>query len=155
MNYGHIIKECKPDNFKSRNSLQLSFTNIWGPRSNFVESNSPDVLAPCETNLDDSNDSGNFSVRGYLPLIRQYSTTHMHGLTVYVKEELFLHGLISSKLCRLLLIFSTGFTSFSVLLLFLYRSPSLSLCKVFDSISSNIDEILSIRPSANVCFLRL
>ena len=32
----------------------------------------------------------------------------------------------------------------------LYRSPSSSLCTVFDSISSNIDEVLSINPSANV-----
>ena len=44
--------------------------------------------------------------------------------------------------------FSTGFTSLSVLLLFLYRSPA--LCTVFDSISSNIDEVLSINPSADV-----
>ena len=43
------------------------------------------INALCETNLDDSNDSGNFSVRGYLPLIRKDSTTHMHGLTVYEK----------------------------------------------------------------------
>ena len=55
----------------------LSFTNIRGLRSNFVdcesflESNSPDILALCETNLDDSIDSGNLSVRGYLPLIRK------------------------------------------------------------------------------------
>ena len=33
---------------------------------------------------------------------------------------------------------------------FLYRSLSSSLCTVFDSISSNIDEVLSINPSANV-----
>ena len=33
---------------------------------------------------------------------------------------------------------------------FLYRSPSSSLCTAFDSISSNIDEVLSINPSANV-----
>ena len=33
---------------------------------------------------------------------------------------------------------------------FLYRSPSPSLCTVTDSISSNIDEVLSINPSANV-----
>ena len=32
---------------------------------------------------------------------------------------------------------------------FLYRSPSSALCTVFDSISSNIDEVLSINPSAN------
>ena len=46
--------------------------------------------------------------------------------------------------------FSTGFTPLSVLHFFLYRSPSSSLCTVFDSISSNIDEVLSINPSANV-----
>ena len=32
----------------------------------------------------------------------------------------------------------------------LYQSLSLSLCTVFDAISSNIDEVLSINPSANV-----
>ena len=68
--------------------------NIWGLRSNFVEcesffeSNSSDILALYETNLDDSIDSGNFYVRGYLPLIWKVSITYMHGLEVYVKEEL-------------------------------------------------------------------
>ena len=38
--------------------------------------------------MDDSIDSGNFSVRGYLPLIRKDSITHMPGLAVYVKEGL-------------------------------------------------------------------
>ena len=33
---------------------------------------------------------------------------------------------------------------------FLYRSPSSALCTVFDSILSNIDEVLSINQSANV-----
>ena len=50
--------------------------------------NFPDILAQCETNLDDSIDSGNFSVTGYTPLIRKGSSTHMHGLAIYVKEEL-------------------------------------------------------------------
>ena len=40
--------------------------------------------------------------------------------------------------------FSTDFTSLSVLLFSLYQSPSLFLCTVFDSISFNIDEVLSI-----------
>ena len=45
----------------------------------------------------------------------------------------------------------TGFTSHSVSYFFLlYCSPSLSLCLDFDFISSNIDEVLSIIPSANV-----
>ena len=33
---------------------------------------------------------------------------------------------------------------------FLYQSPSSALCNVFDSVSSNIDEVLSINLSANV-----
>ena len=37
---------------------------------------------------------------------------------------------------------------------FLSRSPSSSLCTVFDSVSSNIDEVLSINPSANVFVFR-
>ena len=89
-----LSKACKPDNFESHNSLKLVFTNIRGLRKNFLdcefylESNSPDILALCETNLDDSINSGNFSVRGYLPLIRKDSGTHMHGLAVYAKEGL-------------------------------------------------------------------
>ena len=114
---------CKPDNFESHNSLNLSFANIRGPRSNFVdcesflESNSPDILALCETNLDDSIDSGNFSVRGYLPLNWKDYNTHMHGLAVYVKEGLPFAwdlSLENSADCYV----STGFTSHSVLLLF-------------------------------------
>ena len=81
-------KVCKPDKFESCNSLKLNFTNIRGLHSNFVECesflelNSPDILALCETNLDDSTDSGNFSVRGYLSLIRKDSITHLHGHAV-------------------------------------------------------------------------
>ena len=70
-----LSKACKPDNFELLNFLKLSFTNIQGLCLNFVdcesflESNSPDILAVCETNLDDSVDSDNFSVRDYLPLM--------------------------------------------------------------------------------------
>ena len=106
-----LSKACKPDNFESHNSLKLSFIKIRGLRSNFVdcesflESNSPDILALCETNLDDSIHSGNFSVRGYLPLIRKDSSTHMHGLAVHVKEglpfarDLFLKKSLDCYLC--------------------------------------------------------
>ena len=54
----------------------------------FRESKSLDILALSETKLDGSIDSGNFSVRGYLPLIRKDPRTHMHGLAVYVKKGL-------------------------------------------------------------------
>ena len=143
-----LSKECKPDNFELHNSLNLSFTNIRGLHSNFVdcesflESNSPDILALCETNLDDSIDSGNFSVRCYLPLFQKDSGTHMHGLAVCVKEgppfarDLSLENSADSYLCfRLALLHSVSY------FFFLYRSPSSALCTVFDSISSNIDEV--------------
>ena len=76
-----LSKACKPDNFELQNSLKLSFTNILDLCSNFfdcqssLESNSPDILALCETKLDGSNDSGNFSVRGHLPLMQKDSST--------------------------------------------------------------------------------
>ena len=104
-----LSKGRKPDNFESHNSLKLSFTNIQGLCSNFVEyllkSNSPDILALCETNVDDSIDSGNFSVRGYL--------------AVYVKEglpfarDLFLEKSADSYLCFRLTYFIQCLTSFS------------------------------------------
>ena len=89
-----LPKTRKSDNFELHNSQNGSFMNVWGLRSiffdseSFLESNSPDILVLCETNLDRLIDSGNFSVSGYLPLIQKDSSTHMHGLTVYVKEGL-------------------------------------------------------------------
>ena len=65
-----LSKGCKPDNVEWYNSLKLSFTNIPGLCLNFndceyfLESNSPDILTLCETNLGDSIASGNISVRG-------------------------------------------------------------------------------------------
>ena len=119
-----LSKGSKTDNFEPHNSLKLSFMNIWDLWSNFVEcesfleSNSPDILAHCEANLDDSIDSGNFSVRGYLPLIQKDSIIHMSVLVVYVKEglpfsqDLSLENSVDSYL------FLTSFTSLSVSLLF-------------------------------------
>ena len=148
-----LSKRCKPDTSELHNSLKRSLTNIRGLCLNFVdcesflESNSPDILALCKTNLNDSIDSASFSVRDHLPLIRKDCTTHMHGLAVYVKEGLPLSVENSgdSYLCfRLSLLHSVPY------FFFLYRSPSLYICTVFDSIFSNIDELLSISKSANV-----
>ena len=76
----------------------------------------------------------------------------MHGLAVYVKEglpiarDLSLENSADSYLCfQLALLYSVSYFFFLYLL-----SPSSSLCMVFDSISWNIDEVLSINPSANV-----
>ena len=125
-----LSKPCKPDNFESHNSLKLSFINIQGLLSNFVDcesflqSNSPDILALFETNLDDSPDSGNFSVRGYLPLIQKDSSTHMHGLAGYVKEglafaqDLSLENSADSYLCLRLALLHSVLTSFPLLITF-------------------------------------
>ena len=89
-----LSKACKPDNFDSHNSLKLSFTNIRGLRSDFVDcesfldSNSLDILALCETNLDDSIDSRQFLCERLFSFNPKDSSTHMHGLVVYVKEGL-------------------------------------------------------------------
>ena len=82
-----LSKSCKPDNFESHNLLKLSFTNIRDLCSNFVD---------CESFLNQTlltfllcvrqTYSGNFSGRGYLPLIRKGFSTHMHGLAVDMKE---------------------------------------------------------------------
>ena len=125
-----LPKRSKPDNFKPHNFLKLSFKNIRGLWSKFVEcesfleSNSPDILALCETNLVDSIDSGNFSVRDYLPLIQKDSITHMHGLAVNVKKGLsFAHDVslqnsADSYVCFELALLNSVFYFFV-----LYRSP--------------------------------
>ena len=89
-------------------------------------------------------------MRGYPPLIRKDSGTHMHGLAVYVKEglpfarDLSLKKSADSYLCfRLALLYSASY------FFNLYRSV---LCTVFDSISSDIDEALSINLSAVFVF---
>ena len=99
-------------------------------------------------------DSDNLSVV-YLLLIRKDSSTHMHDLAVYVEErlpfarEVSLENSTDSYWCfRLALLHSVPY------FFFLYRSPSSALCTVFDSISSNIEEVLSINPSANERFFR-
>ena len=118
--------------------------NIRSLRSNFVEfdsfleSNSPDILALCEANLDDLIDSGSFSVRGYLPLIRKDFVTHMHGLAVYVKGGLSFERDFSLENCGFLLMFSSSVIHSMPYFFFFSRSPSLSLCTVFNCISSNM-----------------
>ena len=109
----------------------------------FLKSNSPDILALCETNLGKLIDSGNFSVRGYLPLIQKDSSTHVHVLAVYVKEGLLFAWDLSLKIV-------TYIYDWLYFALCLNLCLALSLCIVFYSVSSNIDQVLLINPSANV-----
>ena len=71
----------------------------------------------------------------------------MHGLAGYVKEGLpFVRDL---SLADSYLFFQLALLHSLSYFFFFYQSPS-SLCTVFDSISSSIDEVLSINPSSNV-----
>ena len=77
----------------------------------------------------------------------------MHGVAVYVKEglpfarDLSLENSSDSYLCfRHALLHSVSY------FFFLYRSTSSALWTVFDSVSSKIDEVLSINPSAVFLF---
>ena len=90
-------------------------------------------------------------MRGCLPLIRKDFSTHMHGLAVYVKEglpfarDLSLENSADSYFCfQLALLYSVSYW------FLFYRWPSLSWYTVFDSFSSNIDEVFSINLSANM-----
>ena len=105
----------------------------------FLESNCPDFVAVWETNLDDSTDE---TILWWVifPYFRKDSTTHMHSLAVYVKEE----NSSDSYLC-----FWLAFLNSVSYFFYLYGKHS-SLCKVFDFISSNVDEVLSMIPSANL-----
>ena len=89
-------------------------------------------------------------MRIYLPLIRKNSITHMHGHAVYVKERLpFAWNLSQEKTADPYLCFRLALLRSVSYFFFHHRLPSSSLCTVFDSISSNKDEVLSINPSAN------
>ena len=79
-----LSKACKSDNFESLTNSQ----GLCSKCEFFLESNSSKFPGLCGTNLDDSIISGNFKVRDYLPLILMNCVTHVHGLAVYMKEEL-------------------------------------------------------------------
>ena len=89
-----FLKGHKPDNFDSHNSLKVSFTNIRGLLSSFVEyesfleSNSPDVLGLFETNLD-STDYGNFTILGltlYLLYINDLPDDVICNIAIYADD---------------------------------------------------------------------
>ena len=114
-----LSKGCNPDNFEPYNSLKLYESSMpsfqfFVECELFLESNSPDFLALCETNLDDSNGSGNFSVTGlssFKPKRSCYS--YAWSFSLCERRASFCTGFISRKVCRFLLMFSTSFTSFS------------------------------------------
>ena len=113
-------KDVNQITLKTHNSLKLSFTNVQGLCSNFVEyesfheSNTPDVLALCEANFDGSIDSGNFceGLSSFNPKALCYS----YACFLSEGKTSFWTGLISRYLCGFLLMLWTGFTGLPHLL---------------------------------------
>ena len=76
--------------------LDISYSNIRGLRTNFaavqsfLSTKSPDILALCETGLDESISDRDFDVPGYSTLITKHDhhNRHLHGLGVYIKDGL-------------------------------------------------------------------
>ena len=87
----------------------------------------------------------NFSVRGYLPLIRRDSVTHMHGLAVCVRNERSFAQDLSLEQPQNSLIYIFNWPHFIQ-----HLTSVSSLCTAFEPKSSITDEVLSINPSANV-----
>ena len=75
----------------------------------------------------------------------------MHGLAIYVKEgHPFAQDLSIEKSTDAFLCFLVALLHSFSYYFFLYQSPSSFLCTLFDAVSSNVDEVLSINASANV-----
>ena len=119
-----LLKGSKPDNTEQHNSLKLSFTNIHGLCYNFVEcesfleATSADILALCETNLDDLVHSWQYLSEGNPFNLKGFYYSYAWSCSLSERRTSFCTGLISRKLCRFLRMFLTGFTSLSVWFLF-------------------------------------
>ena len=108
-------------------------TNIWSLHLSFVE---------CKSFFESNSiwdklvyyliDFGNFSLKSYLPLTRKHSVTHVHGLSVYVKEGASFYRLISGKIWRFLCFWQALLHSL-LYFFFCCQSPSSSLCMIFDA----------------------
>ena len=139
--------------------LDISYSNIRGLRTNFaavqsfLSTKSPDILALCETELDESISDREFDVPGFSTPATKHDhlNRHMHGLGVYIKDGLPCardtshEDLNSPFMCfRMALLHSTTY------LFFLYR-PQNEGSSVLNSIAEQIDNILIHHPSANIC----
>ena len=160
----HKTMQNKPNNKNRANQtsprpLNICFSNVRGLRGNFVDVqtflslHSPDILALCETNLNDLIADREFDTQGYCTLVTKHDHLYrnMHGLGVYIKEGLPCARDTSLEvpeipvMCfRLSLLHSTSY------LFFIYR-PQNDGCEVINHVADKIDNILTHQPSANIC----
>ena len=88
-----LLKLFKPVYLQfSLSSLKLSYTNTRGFHSNFlycesdVEANPTNILALFETNLQDIISFNSYSIKGYLSLVCENSSSYMHCLIVFFQR---------------------------------------------------------------------
>ena len=117
-----LSKGCKTDNFESYNFLKLTFTNIRGLRF-FLNVN----LSLNQTLLMLLLYVRQTWMTELILIISLWGVTFLSFVRIlllicillqFMWKQFLLHGTISRKLCGLLLMFLTGFTWLSVLLLF-------------------------------------
>ena len=151
-----LSKPCKPDNFESHNSLKLSFTNIWGLSFEFCWFQ----IFPWVKVYWHSGSV--WDKLGWLNWFWQFLCVRLSSFNAkwFLYSYAWFHSLcetrtslcmgpISREFCRFLC-FQLALLHSVSYFFFLYQSPSSSLYTVFDSISSSIDKVLSINPTANV-----
>ena len=118
-----VSKGCKPDNFELHNFLKHSFTNICGLCLNWMW-----IFLCIKLSWHSGSMWGKLKWLNWFWqfLCYRLSFFNLKGLyysfvwscSLCEERTSFGMGLISRNLCRFLLMFSTGFTSFSILLLF-------------------------------------
>ena len=133
---------------------KLGFTNVRGLRTNYAEvshflhSKSLDILALAETKLDSRVPSNEITPAGYT--LHRLDRAPCHGLALYAKTSLPLRRLTSAEDSRHeYLAFIAPLPSVTLVLFFLYRSPSTD-CEVLNVISNKLDSILQQYPTAEV-----
>ena len=112
-----LSKACKPDNFESHNSLKLSFTNIsfefcWLWIFPWIK------LSWHSCSMWDKLGWLNWFWQFLFERLSSFNPKRFCYSYAWSWRTSFCTGLISRKLCGSLLMFSTSFTSLSVLLLF-------------------------------------
>ena len=141
-----LSKWCKPDNFEPNNSLKRRFRKLrpsfqFGWCESFRETNSPNILVLCETNLDDSI--------SLWRVTHKDSIAHMYGLAVHIIEGLAsAQDLSLEKSADCYLYFRLALLHAASCFSFLYRSPLL-LCSFLFYLSRSLYTIYYF---ANIIF---
>ena len=155
---GSVDPECGSNDStqtrKKRTNLSISFSNIRGLRSNlsevwnFLETRTPDIFAVSETRLDDNIPSSEVTPDGYV--LHRLDRAPCHGLALFSRPNLPLVRLTEYEdQEHEYLVFVVHFEGSTLLLFFLYRSPSTN-SQIFDVLSDKVDSLLGKYPAAEV-----